>query len=135
MIKHLSLLSILHYVYGAIICFFGVVALLMMGLGAFVLQSGAAQEMDPAMPQWFGAFIASFGLGLFLVLMVWGILIILSGVWISKRRNRTASIIIAALCLLNFPLGTALGVFTLVALSDDEVKAEYATLRSLAARG
>lgn len=133
MTKHLSTLSILHYVYGALVCMGGFVALFAMGFGAFVVGSVAAQESTDAPPEWLAGMLGSMGLGLFLLLLCWGILIILSGVWIGKRRNRTASIVIAALCLLSFPIGTALGIFTLIALSDEAVKAEYSTGRVLTA--
>jgi hypothetical protein len=132
MIKHLSLLSILHYVYGALVCVGGFIALFAMGFSAAIVGNVAAQEGVEPPPDWLAGLLGSMGLGIFLLLLTWGILIILSGVWIGKRSNRTASIVIAALCLISFPIGTALGVFALVALSDDEVKAEYAAQRSMA---
>ena len=36
------------------------------------------------------------------------------------------SLVIAALCCLNMPLGTVLGVFTFIVLTRDSVKAQYA---------
>ena len=48
-----------------------------------------------------------------------------SGVCIRKRRHRTLSVIMACLSCVNIPLGTALGVFTLVVLSRPSVKAMY----------
>lgn len=76
-------------------------------------------------PLWSGASFSALGVALFVLLEVWGIFVILSGRWIEKRRNRTGSIIIAALCMHSVPFGTALGVFALIALMNDEVRTEY----------
>jgi hypothetical protein len=130
--QHLSTLSILHYVYGALVCLTGFAALFIMGLGVFLSSDMVAQNADEAPPTWLGGMFQAFGAVLFAVIEIWGIFIILSGYWIAKLRNRTASIVAAALCLLSFPFGTALGVFTLVVLTNDEVKAEYEQGRVLA---
>ncbi len=123
--KNLPTLSILHYVYGALICLGGFAALMLIGVGVF-MQSDLVMDGGPDQPpEWLGAFFQAFGVAIFVVLELWGVFVILSGHWISKKRNRTGSIVIAALSLLSFPFGTALGVFTLVALMNDEVKAEY----------
>ena len=84
-------------------------------------------------PDWLGSFFKAFGAVLFLIIESWGVLILLSGYWISKRRNRTFSIVMAALCLLSFPFGTALGVFALVVLLNDDVRMEYGSARGLPA--
>lgn len=131
--QNLPTLSILHYVYGALVCLAGVAAFFLIGVGAFVADRAAAHGAQEVPPDWIGGFIASFGLALFLILLVWGILIILSGYWIGKRRNRTFSIVVAALCLLSFPIGTALGVFTLVVLVNDDVRQEYEAARGMIA--
>jgi hypothetical protein len=123
--QHLSTLSILHYVYGALVCLSGFAALFFLGLGVFLSSDIVAQNANEPPPTWLGGMFQALGLVLFIVIEIWGIFIILSGYWIAKLRNRTASIVAAALCLLSFPFGTALGVFTLVVLTNDEVKAEY----------
>jgi len=130
--QHLPTLSILHYVYGALVCLTGFAALFLLGLGVFLSSDLVAQSADDAPPTWLGGFFQAFGMALFVVIEVWGVFIILSGYWIAKLRNRTASIIAAALCLLSFPFGTALGVFTLVVLTNDEAKVEYEQGRVLA---
>ena len=126
MVKHLSTLSILHYVYGVFVCLAGVAALFFMGLGMF-LSSDLAMELtaEHPPPEFLGRALEAFGGVLFVVIEVWGVLIMLSGYWISRRSNRTASIVVAALCLLSFPLGTALGVFALVVLGNEEVRKHY----------
>lgn len=127
--KHLSTLSILHYVYGALVCAGGVAALVFMGVGS-LLSSELVMQEEPEVPvEWLGSLFKYGGLALFILMEVWGVLIMLSGSWISRATNRTGSMIIAALCLLSVPFGTALGVFTLVVLSDDTVMADYGIIK------
>lgn len=49
----------------------------------------------------------------------------LSGHYIRKRKNRLFSFIIAGLNCMQFPLGTALGVFTFIVLTRESVKMVY----------
>jgi len=132
MVKNLNLLSVLHYVYGGLVCLGGVAVLVAFSLGAMVGTELAAEHGDAPPPAFLGPFLQVFGSVLFVVLLGWGLLIALSGRWIANRKNRTGSIIVAALCLLSFPFGTALGVFALVVLSNDEVRREYDAGKALA---
>jgi hypothetical protein len=62
----------------------------------------------------FGAMIIGSGIGNFL-----------SGWFISKRKHRVFSLIVAGLDCMQFPFGTALGVFTFVVLLRDSVRRIY----------
>ncbi|MBL7940177.1 MAG: hypothetical protein JNL43_12515 [Flavobacteriales bacterium] len=127
MARHLSTLSILHYVYGAFICVVGAfVAFIFIFLGGFLGSDFIAENSqgEPP-PAWLSGFMQAFGWGLFILIEIWGILTIMSGNWISKRRNRTGSMVMAGLNCLNIPFGIALGIFTFVTLNDQEVKGLY----------
>lgn len=60
-----------------------------------------------------------------LLLVALGTANVLSGLFIRKRKNRTFSFIIAGINCMQFPFGTALGVFTFIVLSRISVKMEY----------
>ena len=51
---------------------------------------------------------------------------LLSGAFLLKRRHRLFTMITASINCLSFPLGTALGVFTLVVLCRESVERLYA---------
>lgn len=124
--RHLSTLSILHYIYGAFVCMGGLAALVFIVLGMFLSSDFVAdQSNDRQIPGIIGTIFQSFGWGIFIIAELWGLLNILSGYWISRRRNRTATQVIAAFNCLSIPFGSALGLFTFAVLSDDEVKQEY----------
>lgn len=59
--------------------------------------------------------------------MLWtlAVCVIFSGRFLAAKRNYTFSFIVAALICLNFPLGTLLGVFTIIVLVRPSVKAGY----------
>jgi len=126
MTRHLSTLSVLHYVYGAIICLSGLALLFVIGVGGLLGSDLVQQGNGDSTPQWIGRFIQGFGTTLFVVVEGWGVLNMLSGYWISRRSNRMASLVIGALNCLSVPLGLALGIFTLIALNDKEVEDAYA---------
>ncbi|HPF68876.1 MAG TPA: hypothetical protein PLC20_14460, partial [Flavobacteriales bacterium] len=65
------------------------------------------------------------GVAVFVLVEGIGLLNILSGRWIKQRRHRTGSIVVAAIDCLNMPLGIALGIFTIVSLSNDRVSDLY----------
>lgn len=127
--KHLSTLSVLHYVYGALVCVTGCALLVLVVLGSFLSSDWIAQNShgDPP-PLWLGHFLRVLGWVLFLFLEVKGIMNIVSAGLISKRRGRTFSQVTAALNCLNIPFGLGLAIFTFVTLSDDEVRQEYGML-------
>lgn len=123
--RQLPTISILHYVYGAFTCLLGLGMLVFIGVGS-LLNSDLVQNSNDAPPEELGAIIQGLGWVLFAIVETIGVLIIASGGWIAKRRNRMISLIIAGFCCLSFPLGTALGVYTLVVLLNPDVQKAYA---------
>jgi len=64
--------------------------------------------------------------GIFAVMgWVFAFLVFLAGRKLASHRGRTFCIVIAALCCMMVPLGTLLGVFTLVVLSRQSVQALF----------
>lgn len=126
--RNLSTVSILHYVYGGLICLMAImIGFIMYAAGGLINSDMMQHEMD-APPEVVGHLMQSIGTGVSFAILVFGVFVILSGYWITVARNRTGSMVIAALCCLSIPFGTALGIFTLVTLSDDEVKKHYSGL-------
>jgi hypothetical protein len=123
--NQLNTISLLHYVYGALVCVGGLGMLAFIFVGHLLNSDLVQNSGDEPPPAVLGHMFVGMGWFFFLLIEVMGALIIASGRAISKRRNRTFSMVIAGFQCLSFPLGTALGVFSLIALSDAEVKAAY----------
>ncbi len=124
MTRNLNTLSVLHYVFGTLVCLGGAAMLVFIFVG-MLLQSDLVQQEHDAPPEFLGTLFQGIGWFLFALVELFGVLLILSGRWIAKRRNRTASLILAGFSCLNFPLGTALGIFTFVTLLNEEVVQAY----------
>lgn len=122
--EQLRLLSIFHYVVGGLHALFGSFGLihLTIGIGFLMAPKGGSPN---APPEWFGLVFAVIG-GLF-VLCGWtlGALTVYSGRCIAKRRKRTFSVVMAAINCAMVPMGTVLGVFTIIVLTKDETRVVY----------
>ncbi|MCU0751234.1 MAG: hypothetical protein MUF13_16975 [Akkermansiaceae bacterium] len=126
--EHLNLLAIFHFV----IAGFALLGLLFLCLhGLLMSQMFGNQEMwknsngGSPPPDIMGIFkwiyIVS---GLFVTAL--GVGNLLSGLFMKRRTNRIFSLIVAGLNCINVPLGTVLGVFTIIVLTRDSVARGYA---------
>jgi hypothetical protein len=94
-------------------------------IGILMINGGfASSGPNPPPPALGWLFV---GLGSLAILFGWtfGILAIISGRFIRSRRHWMFSLVIAGLLCLSVPLGTVLGVFTLIVLLRDSVKSLY----------
>ena len=125
---NLTLLSILFYVYSVIT---GLSAIMCAGFAILpaVLFESLASSMprhpgDP--PPWFFGtiFLIIFGAASML-LVVKTVIMIVAGRSMGKRSSYVLCMIAACFALLNIPLGTALGIFTIIMLQKPQVKARF----------
>ncbi len=135
-VDHLNLLSIFHFI-GAGLALFGILFLLahFAMMHAFFANpkfwQGQKQTPPPAeifaVFEWF-----------YLIFGVWftvsGILNVVSGVSLQAKKHRTFSMFVAGLNCLHVPLGTVLGVFTIIVLMRGSVRELYEAAYSGAAR-
>lgn len=125
-LSHLRTLAICHFVWGGLSMLFSSIFIIHIVLGALMvsgaLPTGKGQPPPPPAMGWF--FIATGGC---VVLFGWtvGVLVIYSGVCLRARKHWVFSIVIAGISCLSVPLGTLLGVFTLIVLNRESVKALY----------
>jgi hypothetical protein len=124
--QHVKVLGVLYIVLGAL----GILA----AVGCLVLFGGlagitkVASESDP--DALIGVTVlAILGIGLFIFIAVLSIPGIFAGLGLLKFRSwaRILTIILSALNLLNFPFGTALGVYGLWVLLSRETEALFAS--------
>ncbi len=121
---HLRLLGIFHYVLGGMAVLFSLIWLIYIFLGAFIATAPDAfssKNGEPP-PEFFGWFLSGFGV--MLMLIGWGVatLLFIAGRNLSNHRHHTFCMVVAAVACLFMPLGTILGVFTLVVLTQSGVK-------------
>ncbi|MCX6865504.1 MAG: hypothetical protein NTV46_04670 [Verrucomicrobia bacterium] len=124
---HLKLLAVFHYVVAGF-AFLGIGFLLlhytMMNHIMFNPRMWENQKGGPP-PQEFFAFFKWFYLIFGALLILGSVCNLLSGLWINARRNRMFSLVVAGINCFQVPLGTALGVFTIIVLMRDSVRDLY----------
>lgn len=117
-VEHLRILVILHYV---------VAGLSVLGLGFLVLHFLVfnfvmGQQNGPLPPGQFLWIVKVFYAVVGGFILVSGTLNLVSASNLRERRRRTLILFVAAANCLQFPLGTALGVFTFIVLTRDSVR-------------
>ncbi len=120
-LEHLRTLAICHYVCAGVLCFFSFFPVIHLAVG--ILAVSGKLDMDSGgPPPWFGwVFI-----GVAVIAIVMGLTmsccVALAGRRLSQHRSHTFCLVVAGLSCTFMPLGTVLGVFTLVVLTRPSVK-------------
>ena len=119
MTDHVKILGWLHIVMGGIS--------LVVGLGIAAMFGGMALLVGSSDPQVPASWVALFGVGIAALMLLTSLPGILAGVGLLRWRNwaRILAIVLAVLNVLNFPVGTALSVYTFVVLFQPDVQAAF----------
>lgn len=121
--EHNRLLSIFFFIQGGLQVFIGVIMFFIYGGIGTAMLAGARRNEEQAVG---GIFIAvAFVIGLFV--LVFASFSLLTGWKLFKEKSagRIMGIIASCLCLLSFPLGTALGIYGLWFLLGEQGKHFY----------
>ena len=124
-LQHLKILSIFHYILGGLIAAGSSVFILHFAVGVMAIVSPASMGGAPPLMGWLFAFVGGAA-----VLFGWaiGIGLIVAGRFLSRRRHHLFCMVTAGIVAALFhPLGTALGVFTLIVLLRPSVKRLFET--------
>ena len=113
---NLRTLSIIHYIYGALLGMGGLGALLYVIIGAAVASTGEAGA------EVIGGLFAVFGLVILVLIWTKAALVLYAGYCLGARKHHTLCFVAAILSCLFIPFGTILGVITIVVLMKPPVK-------------
>lgn len=114
--RKIDLVGYLHIGYGALLILVAALIILSVTVGAFVL---------PALAAWVAGLGASVAAGLMLAAV--GLPSMIAGVMLIRRSSfaRAAIILLSVIDLFSFPVGTALGAFSLWTLLKDGARLEF----------
>jgi hypothetical protein len=127
--EQLDLLVIFHYVIAGLGALFACFPLIHVGFGIMMISSpesiNQGASSDPQPTAIIGYIFAI--MGALFILLGWTVAIatFISGRYIRLRKKRMFSFVNAALLCIFFPLGTVLGVFTLIVLCRESVERIY----------
>jgi hypothetical protein len=126
------LLAIFHYVVAGLAGLFSPFPLLYTTIGTifiFAAKHGTAKPGEDLPPEFLGWIFAVIGSVLFLVGLAMAICILIAGRSISLRKRYSFAMVMACIECVFIPFGTILGVFTIVVLSRESVKALFSATR------
>ena len=121
-LEHLRLLSIFHYVLGGLTGLFSLIPIMHVSIGIAMVSGAFGSSSGPPPPPFMGWFFIAIGGTVILLGETLAICTILAGRYISTRQAWMFCIVVAAINCLHMPLGTALGVFSIVVLIRPEIK-------------
>jgi hypothetical protein len=125
--ERLQLLAIFHYVVAGVAALCSFFPLLYSVMGGFLLY--AAQHPGPnnqePPPAFLGWIFIAVGAVFFVAGITMAICILIAGRCLSRRKAYSFNLVMACVECLFVPFGTILGVFTIVALSRESVKALF----------
>ncbi|NWK55228.1 hypothetical protein HW115_06375 [Verrucomicrobiaceae bacterium N1E253] len=130
--EHLRLLAVFHYVYAGLtaagliflVIHFLVMKSVMMTVQEVDVATTGSTPAGPSPTALMGVFVWFYLLfGLLMLAMT--LANAYSGVCLRKKSRRTFSLVIAGVNCLNMPLGTVLGIFTIMVLVRDSVARAY----------
>ncbi len=130
---HLELLGIFHYVVAGLSLFcgglYGLWLILFVGSMKTIIERSAERSREAPPPEVLGAFSGLFaGMGVMVIVVSAGsaVLFGVAGYCLRSRQAWVYCVVVAALSLLWWaPLGTVLGVFSLIVLMRPEAKALF----------
>jgi hypothetical protein len=121
-LNHLKILSICFYVKAGLVALTSLFFSIYIILGLIVMSVSPPRQHNEPPPEVLGGIFVVMGVVLMAIFFVLAGLAFWAGRSISKRKNYTFIMIIAGLVCLSMPLGTILGVFTIIVLLRDSVK-------------
>jgi hypothetical protein len=128
--EHLRLLAIFHYIVAGLAAFFSFFPLLYTTIGAifiFVARHGTPKAGEELPPEFLGWIFVGLGSFLFLLGISMAICIFIAGRCLSRFKCYSFTLVMACVECLFIPFGTILGVFTIIALSRESMKALFST--------
>lgn len=127
---HLRILSVVYYVFAGLTALLACIPFIHVGIGILMLTSPEMfqQGQNPPpqeIPGFVGWIFVIVGSLVIIFGWVFAYLYYLTGHSLSNRRNYTFCIVIAAITCLSVPIGTILGVLTILVLNRESVKMQF----------
>ena len=122
--EYLRLLSIFHYVVGAMTALFACFPLIHLAIGIAMLCG--AFDGKGAPPRFLGLFFIVFSSIFILCGWAMAVCMVIAGTKLARYRARTYCLALAAIECIFVLFGTVLGVFTIILLMKDSVKELFA---------
>ena len=125
--EHLRLLSIFYYVLGAIYVMVALIPLIHLSVGIAIV-TGVLHSPPDTIP--LGWMLIGLAAVVVIVGQTYAICMLLTGRYLAAHKAWKFCYVVAAVNCMNVPLGTVLGILSLIQLSKPEVKALFSRNQS-----
>ncbi|MGH9456410.1 MAG: hypothetical protein ACRD2J_02070 [Thermoanaerobaculia bacterium] len=124
--EKLRLLSIFHYVVAALAALTVLLPTFHLFMGIMMLTGGFGEPADEEFPvRMMGGFFTAFAVLFILGALTVAALLIAAGRFLAARTHYTYCVVVAACSTIFVPFGTVLGVFTILTLVREPVRAMF----------
>lgn len=122
-ITHLQLLSIFHYVLAGMLALFSMFPILHLIIGIAIVTGQFDQgETSQSPPAFFGWLFIIIPAAMILFGLLLAVAVAISGRRLAQLRHYNYCLIVAAVMCIFMPVGTALGIFSLIVLMRPSVR-------------
>lgn len=129
--QQLRLISLLSLIYGGVMVLFSCFFLLYVFMGEKLANDPKFfRSQTEAPPPFFGQVVMIMGMTGFVLGLLRAGLSVYAGKCLRERKNWTWLMVIACFDCLSFPLGTGLGIFTIVVINRPSVRALFSETSS-----
>lgn len=125
-LQHLDLLGIFHYVVGTLAGLFALFPAIHLIFGVALMTGAVGEQTGGPDARLVGGFLTGFALIFILFGLAFAGVMIAAGRFLRARRHYTFCLVVAAVSCMFFPVGTVLGVFTIIVLQRPTVKELFA---------
>lgn len=122
---YLRIISVCYYVLGALTMLLSLLPLFHVFLGIMILSGEMNGKQPP--PAFIGVLFVLIGALVICIIAAFGGCLLYTGKCFRERRHYIFCMVMSGLSCSSFPLGTVLGVFSIILLSKPEVRAEFET--------
>lgn len=123
--QQLRLLSIFHYLVGGLTSLLATFPVIHLVVGLAIATGAFDPSQGGGVPRIFGWLFVAVAATAIVLGWAYAIALVAAGRCLQLRKRRTFCMVVACLSCANVPLGTALGVFTLIVLSRPTARALF----------
>lgn len=122
--QDIHLIRIFHYLMGGLTGLASLIPIIHIGIGFFIRKAEAPTDnpQEAIIFDMVSNMFIVIGATVVIVGLATSICIVLAGRFLAQHRHYHFCLVIACLQCLNMPLGTALGIYTIITLNKPEVK-------------
>jgi hypothetical protein len=127
--RYLDILAVFHYVFAALFALFGLFPIIHLAVGIMML-TGRLDHQPHGPEALFGVIFVVVPLLFMAGLWALAVAMFLAGRRLAQRTRHTFCLVVAAIACIFFPIGTALGVFTIIVLMRPGMQERFAASTS-----